>query len=41
MKKLGIIIYETHQALGTWSGPEWRERLQETLADEKTRKSYD
>lgn len=33
--------YETHQALGTWSGPEWQERLQETLGDEKIRKSYD
>jgi len=33
--------YETHQALGTWGGPEWQERIQETLADEETRKSYD
>jgi len=33
--------YETHQALGTWSGPEWQEMLQETLVDEKIRKSYD
>ncbi|MDB4306263.1 CGGC domain-containing protein [bacterium] len=33
--------YETHQALGTWHGPEWQERLQETLGDEKIRRSYD
>ena len=33
--------YETHQALGTWEGPEWQERIQETLGDEKIRKSYD
>ena len=33
--------YETHKALGTWSGPEWQERIQETLGDEKIRKSYD
>jgi len=33
--------YETHQALGTWSGSEWQSRLQETLTDEKIRMSYD
>ena len=33
--------FETHQALGTWSGPEWQKRLQGTLADETLRKSYD
>ena len=33
--------FETHQALGTWDGPEWQERLHETLGDEKIRKSYD
>ncbi len=33
--------YETHDALGTWSGPEWQEKLQETLTDERIRKSYD
>jgi predicted metal-binding protein len=33
--------FETHQALGTWSGPEWHGRLQETLVDERTRMSYD
>ena len=33
--------YETHDALGTWSGLEWQERIQETLGDEKIRKSYD
>jgi predicted metal-binding protein len=33
--------YETHDAIGTWRGPEWQERLQETLADERTRRTYD
>ena len=33
--------YDTHQELGTWSGPEWQSRLQETLTDEKIRMSYD
>ena len=33
--------YETHQALGTWDGPEWLEKIHETFADEKIRKSYD
>ena len=33
--------YETHDALGTWSGREWQERIQETLADQETRRSYD
>jgi len=33
--------YDTHQALGTWDGSEWQERLQETLVDERIRKSYD
>ncbi len=33
--------YETHDALGTWSGPEWRERIQESLADQEPRRSYD
>jgi predicted metal-binding protein len=32
--------YDTHQALGTWSGSEWQSRLQETLTDEKIRMSY-
>lgn len=33
--------YETHQALGTWDGPEWQSRLQHALTDEKIRESYD
>lgn len=33
--------YETHQVLGTWDAPEWREKIKESLADEETRKSYD
>jgi predicted metal-binding protein len=33
--------YETHQALGTWETPEWQERIRMTLADERTRRSYD
>ena len=32
--------YETHQALGTWAGQEWQDRLQETLTDEGARRSY-
>ena len=32
---------ETHQRLGTWSGPEWHDRLREILVDEPTRASYD
>ncbi len=30
-----------HDQLGTWSGPEWQEIIKPTLADEKTRLSYD
>jgi len=33
--------FETHDALGTWDGAEWQERIHETLVDEKIRKSYD
>lgn len=33
--------YATHDALGTWSGPVWQGRLQGTLTDERTRRSYD
>jgi len=32
---------ETHDVLGTWTGSEWQSRLQETLTDEETRRSYD
>ena len=30
-----------HTALGTWDSPEWKELIQPTLANEKTRLSYD
>ena len=33
--------FETHDALGTWDGPEWLDKIHETFADEKIRKSYD
>ncbi len=33
--------FETHEALGTWAGPEWAARLEETLLDEVTRRAYD
>lgn len=33
--------YETHRMLGTWQSPEWQQRLQLTLADERTRREYD
>ena len=33
--------YETHQNLGTWRSPGWREKIRWTLTDETMRKSYD
>ncbi|MCR4428489.1 MAG: CGGC domain-containing protein [Caldiserica bacterium] len=33
--------YLTHTRLGTWKSPEWKEILQPTLCDEKTRLAYD
>jgi hypothetical protein len=30
-----------HQRCNTWSGPEWKETLAPTLADERTRLAYD
>jgi len=33
--------YNMHMTLGTWDSPEWKELIQPTLADEKTRLSYD
>jgi len=33
--------YNMHNLLGTWSDPEWKEILQPTLTDEKTRLAYD
>jgi len=32
--------FETHEALGTWTGPEWPARLEGTLLDEETRSKY-
>ena len=33
--------YNTHMILKTWDSPKWKEIIQPTLADEKTRLSYD
>ena len=33
--------YNTHMNLRTWSFPQWKEIIQPTLTDEKTRLSYD
>jgi predicted metal-binding protein len=33
--------YDVHVKLKTWDSPEWTEIIQATLADEKTRISYD
>ena len=33
--------HATHQELGTWASPGWRERIQHVLTDEETRLSYD
>jgi predicted metal-binding protein len=33
--------YNTHTHLGTWSSLPWQELIQPTLADEKTRMTYD
>ena len=33
--------FRTHQACGTWSGPEWPARLAPTIDDEAVRLSYD
>ena len=30
-----------HKALGTWDAPEWKDLIEPTLADEKTRLAYD
>lgn len=32
--------YDTHMALGTWDSVEWKELIQPTLTDEKTRIEY-
>jgi predicted metal-binding protein len=33
--------YITHTALGTWKSPIWKELIEPTLTDEKTRLAYD
>jgi predicted metal-binding protein len=33
--------YNLHEKLGTWESPEWKEMIQPTIADEKTRLAYD
>jgi predicted metal-binding protein len=33
--------HAVHQRLGTWKAPEWKPRLEASLADEKTRLDYD
>lgn len=33
--------YNIHMKLGTWDSPKWKEIIQPTLADEKTRLDYD
>lgn len=30
----------THQALGTWNSPEWKEKIKHVLTDEQTRLKY-
>jgi hypothetical protein len=32
---------KTHSALGTWDSPEWKELIQPTMSDQKTRLTYD
>lgn len=34
-------FYERQKKLGTWDSEEWKEFIEPTLADEKTRKAYD
>jgi predicted metal-binding protein len=33
--------FETHQSLGTWRSATWRRRIEPTITDEVTRRSYD
>jgi predicted metal-binding protein len=33
--------FATHQALGTWDSPPWRDKIRWTVSDEATRRSYD
>jgi predicted metal-binding protein len=32
--------YITHQALGTWNSPDWKERIEHVLTNEQTRLKY-
>jgi len=32
--------YLTHEALGTWKSPEWKERIKHVLTDEQIRSKY-
>jgi len=32
--------YITHQALGTWDSPEWKEKIKYVLTNEQTRLKY-
>ena len=33
--------FETHQALGTWNSPRWRERIRWSLTNQSIRERYD
>lgn len=33
--------FETHQKLGTWDSPEWKEMIRPTVVDEAMRRKYD
>jgi predicted metal-binding protein len=33
--------FESHLALGTWTSPAWQAKIEATLTDEPTRRSYD
>ncbi|HUW40472.1 MAG TPA: CGGC domain-containing protein [Rectinemataceae bacterium] len=33
--------FAVHERLGTWKAPEWKDRLEASRADEKTRAAYD
>jgi hypothetical protein len=32
--------YITHQTLGTWNSPEWKDKIKHVLTDEQTRLKY-
>jgi len=33
--------FATHQTLGTWDSPAWRDKIRWTVSDEATRRNYD